>query len=155
MERGRWFVCAAVLPWLVAVAACGKGGAPAGRAAAPDTAKWTGMYVSDTLPGASGRGRLVHLAVGPDTAAALSIEFVGLGTTYHPGRWSSEGDLITLQPTRGDGKPTENPMTWRIEGTRLVPYRWDKSVYGATGLPLAKRVQPAVARSDSSVGAAR
>ena len=155
MVRTRWIVSVAVLPWVVAAASCGKGGPPADRLAALDTAKWYGMYVSDTLSSASGRGRLVRLAVGPDTAAALAIEFVGLGTTYHPGRWSAEGDLITLQPTRGDGTPTENALTWRLEGKRLVPAKWDKSVYGATGLPLVKSAPPVAAPSDSNAGAVR
>ena len=119
MVRGRWIGSAVVLPWAVAVVACGK-------------------------PGAS-RG----------PAAALAVEFVGLGTTYHPGRWSSAGDLITLQPTRGDGSPSEYPLTWRLEGGRLVPVTWDKNTYGASGLPLAKSVQPAAQRPDSNAGAAR
>ncbi len=142
---------------VAALAACGKGGAAAGRAVPGDTAKFSGIYDSDTLPSASGRGRLAKLAVGTDTAAALSVEFIGLGVTYHPGRWSSDGDVLTLQPTRSDGTPIENPLTWRLEGNRLVPVSWNRDVYGAQGLPLVKQAKPAPApqRPDSNAGAAR
>ena len=155
MVRGGRLMAAVTLA--AAVAACGKGGAAGGRGAPADAAKFSGMYESDTLPSESGRGRLAKLAVGSDTAAALSVEFVGLGVTYHPGRWSSDGDLITLQPTKGDGTPNENPLTWRLEGTRLVPVTWDHNIYGAQGLPLTKQPKPAAApaRPDSNPGAAR
>jgi hypothetical protein len=97
----------------------------------------------------------VVLAIGADTAAALSVEFVGLGTTYHPGRWSASGDRLTVQPTRSDGTPNENPLVWRLEGDRLVPVEWDRNVYGPQGLPLAKRARPAPAPPDSNAGGKR
>lgn len=152
--RVRGIVVAALLPCAVALAACGKAGRTAGSAAPPDTARWNGLYVSDTLPGEA-RPRVVRLAVGPDTVAAVSIEIVGLGTTLHPGRWSAEGDVLTMQPTRGDGTPNELPLVWRLTGTRLVPLKWDRVMYGARGVTLTRQVLPARVPADTAAGARR
>jgi hypothetical protein len=147
-------VVAALLPCAVALAACGKGGGTAGSAAPPDIARWSGLYATDTLPGEL-RHRVVRLAIGGDTLAALSIEFVGVGTTMHPGRWSAEGDVLTMQPTRGGGPPDELPFVWRLEGTRLVPLKWDRVVYGEKGMTLTKQAAPTRVLADSAAGAGR
>jgi hypothetical protein len=147
-------VVAALLPCAVALAACGKGGETAGSAAPPDIARWSGLYATDTLPGEL-RHRVVRLAIGGDTLAALSIEFVGVGTTMHPGRWSAEGDVLTMQPTRGGGPPDELPFVWRLEGTRLVPLKWDRVVYGEKGMTLTKQAAPTRVLADSAAGAGR
>jgi hypothetical protein len=152
--RGRGIVVAALLPFAVALAACGKGGRTPGSAAPPDTARWSGLYASDTLPGEI-RPRLVRLTIGGDTLAAVSIEFVGVGTTFHPGRWSAEGDVLTMQPMRGDGPPDELPFVWRQEGARLVPLKWDRVVYGEKGMTLTKQAPPRRVLADSSAGAGR
>ncbi|MGD0483808.1 MAG: hypothetical protein ABSB58_04035 [Gemmatimonadales bacterium] len=152
--RVRGIVVAALLPCAVALAACGKAGGTAGSAAPPDTAKWSGLYATDTLPGEV-RPRVVRLAVGGDTLAALSIEFVGVGTTIHPGRWSAEGDVLTMQPMRGDGTLGELPFVWRLDGARLVPLKWDRVVYGERGMTLTKQAAPRRVLADSAAGAGR
>ena len=150
----RGIVVAALLPCAVALAACGKSGGKAGSTAPPDTAKWSGLYATDTLSGEL-RPKVVRLASGGDTLAAGSIEFVGGGTTMHPGRWSAEGDVLTMQPTRPDGEPNELPFVWRLEGTRLVPLKWDRVAYGDKGLTLTKQAPPTRVLADSSAGAGR
>jgi hypothetical protein len=150
----RGIVVAALLPCAVALAACAKSGGKAGSAAPPDTAKWSGLYATDTLAGEL-RPKVVRLAVGGDTLAAVSIEFVGVGTTMHPGRWSAVGDVLTMQPTRPDGEPNELPFVWRLEGTRLVPLEWDRVAYGEKGLTLTKQAPPTRVLADSAAGAGR
>ena len=154
--KGRHAVIgAAPLLCAAALAGCGRGrGAADGSPL--DTARWSGVYVSDTLPGAV-RPRLVRLTVGPDTISMYSIEFLGLGVTYHPGRWTARGDQLTMQPARGEGQPSELPFRFRLEGSQLVPLAWDKDVYGAQGVPLHKLVTPAppARRADSTAGAKR
>jgi hypothetical protein len=150
----RGIVMLVLLPCAAALAACGKGERAAGSGAPPDTAKWNGLYVSDTLPGEA-RPKVMRLSVGPDTVAAVWMEFVGLGITRHPGRWSAEGDVITMQPTLGDGTPNEPALVWRMEGTRLVPVKWDRMVYGERGVTLTRQVLPATAPADTAAGARR
>lgn len=156
MNRKRRLVvfAAVLLPCAVALAGCGKGAGTAGSAAPPDTAKWNGLYASDTLPGEV-HPRVLRLAVGPDTVAAVSIEFVGVGVTLHPGHWTAVGDVLTMQPTRGDGTPNELPFVFRLEGNRLVPLKWDRAVYGERGIPLTRQVLTARAPADTAAGARR
>jgi len=146
---------AALLPCAAALEGCGRDGGAAGGVPL-DTAKWGGVYVSDTLPGAQ-QPRLIRLTVGPDTASTYSIEFIGLGITYHPGRWTARGDRLTMQPTLGDGSPSELPFRFRLDGQRLVPLSWDKGVYGDRGVALHRLVAPAAPapRADSTAGAKR
>jgi hypothetical protein len=150
----RGIVVAALLPCAVALAACGKVGGTAGSAVPPDTAKWSGLYATDTLPGEL-RPKVVRLKIGGDTLAALFIEFVGVGTTVHPGRWSAEGNELTMQTTRADREPNELPFIWRLEGSRLVPLKWDRVAYGDKGLTLGKQAPPRRVLADSSAGAGR
>ena len=153
-RRARGIVVGVLLPCAVALAACGKGRGTAGSGAPPDIAKWSGLYASDTLPGEI-HPRVVRLAISGDTLAAVSIEFVGVGTTFHPGRWSAEGEVLTVQPTRGDGPPDELPFVWRLEGGRLVPLKWDRVVYGERGMILTKQAAPTRVPADSAAGAGR
>ena len=132
----------------VALAACGRSGAGAGGRA-PDMAAWLGVYVSDTLRDGT-QPRVLRAVIGPDTTATVTIEIVGIGTTFHPGHWTARGDRLTMQPTRGDGTPNEVAFRWRREDGRLVPLAWDKLVYGDRRVPLTK--QPP---ADTSAGAER
>jgi hypothetical protein len=141
-------VCGAVL------AACGGQEGSARPAMPPDGARWSGVYVSDTMPGAA-RARVFRLEIGPDTAATLSIEFVGVGTTFHPGWWMVRGDELTMQPTGRDGMPAELALRWRLEGTRLLPIQWDKNIYGERGITMQRQALPASPPADSSAGAKR
>jgi hypothetical protein len=127
----------------------GGGGGGATGERPPDMAKWIGLYVSDTL-GDSGQPRVLRAAIGPDTTATVTVEIVGVGTTFHPGRWTARGDRLTMQPTHGDGTPAEVAFRWRLEGDRLVPLAWDKLVYGDRGVTLTR--QPP---ADTSSGAER
>ncbi len=148
MRDVRAMVLVGCVAGCAALAACAKGERQAAGAPALDTLKWSGLYVSDTLPGVREK-KVLRLAVGRDTVAAVSLEFVGLGTTLHPGRWSASGDRITMQPTRGDGTPNEYPFTWRLEGSRLIPVDWDHRIYGEQGIPLTRQAAPA-APADST-----
>jgi hypothetical protein len=146
--RLRWGLGPALLSVASVLAGCGAGGEPAG-ARPLDMAKWLGVYVSDTLREGT-QPRLLRAVIGPDTTATIMIEIVGIGTTFHPGRWTARGDRLTMQPTRGDGTPSEVAFRWRLEEGRLVPLAWDKLVYGDRGVTLTKR-PPA----DTSAGAER
>jgi hypothetical protein len=119
------------------LAGCGGGGEAAGGRPL-DMAKWLGVYVSDTLRDGT-QPRVLRAVIGPDTNATMSIEIVGIGTTFHPGRWTARGDRLTMQPTRGDGTPNEVAFRWRLEDGRLVPLAWDKLVYGDRGVTLTKQ----------------
>ncbi len=145
--------------WMVllpcAVIACGGQREPAQRAVPPDSAKWNGLYVSDTLPAADVRGRVARLAIGPDTLAALEIQYVGRGAVLRRGVWWARGEELTFEPRRGDGRPLETAFLWRLEGGRLVPLRWNREVYGSGGLPLTKQALPAPAPADTAGGAPR
>jgi len=138
-----------------AVLACGGLGGSARRAAPPDSAKWSGLYVSDTLPAADVRGRMVRLAIGTDTVAVLEIEFIGRGVVSRRGAWSARGEELSFEPRRGDGRPLEPALVWRLEGNRLVPLRWNREMYGSDGLPLTKQVLPASAPADTTGGTPR
>jgi len=138
-----------------AVLACGRQDRPAQRAAPPDSAKWSGLYVSDTLPAADVRGRVVRLAIGTDTMAMLEIEFLGRGGVSRRGVWSARGEELTFEPRRIDGRPLETAFVWRLEGNQLVPLRWNREVYGSGGLPLTKQILPGSAPADTTGGAPR
>ncbi len=147
-------VAAALLPCAMALVGCGTGGRTTGRAAPPDTAKWAGIYESDTLPGAA-RPRVLLVKIGPDTVASAALAFVGLGTTLHPGWWSAKGDVLRVQPIRPDGTANELAFVWRREGTRLVPVQWDRGIYGEQGATLTRRVPAAQVPADTAAGARR
>jgi len=149
MRGVRGFVVALSLGCGTALAACGGGKGPVVR----DTARWGGWYQSDTLGGLT-RPRVLRLLVNFDSTADVSVEFVGAGTTHHPGYWTPRGDELTMQPTRGDGTPNELAFRWRSEGGRLIPLAWDRKIYGEQGVPLTKLVAPAQ-RADSTAGARR
>lgn len=145
--------------WMVlvpcAVLACGRRGEPARQVAAPDYAKWSALYVSDTLPAADVRGRVVRLAIGTDTMALLEIEFIGRGGVSRSGVWSARGEELTFEPRHIDGRPLEAALVWRLEGNRLLPLRWNRELYGSGGLPLTKQTPPAPAPADTTGGAPR
>ena len=152
-------VGASRMVWMVlvpcAILACGRHGGPARRAAPPDSAKWSGLYVSDTLPAADIRGRIARLAIGPDTMATLEIHFLGRGAVLRHGVWWARGEDLTFEPRRVDGRPLESAFLWRLEGSRLVPLRWNRDVYGSGGLPLTKQDLTASAPADTAGGAPR
>jgi len=137
-----WIV--ALVPCALALAACGKAKSPA-LASSPDSLKWHGVYVSDTLPSVGGDWvRVARLAVGPDTQAILAIEFVHRGTVFRRGTWWATGQKLTFEPRHGDGTPLENVFVWRLDGQRLVPVTFDADLYGAGGIPLTRQPPAAV-----------
>ena len=140
----------------LALAACGQTKSPA-EASLPDSLRWHGMYISDTLPSLGGDvARVAHLAVGPDTQAIMTIEFVQRGTIFRRGIWWANKAKLTFEPRRGDGTPAENVFVWRLDGQRLVPVEWDRELHGVGGIPLTK--QPPVAPlppADTNSGANR
>ena len=147
-------VGASRMVWMVllpcAVFACGGQRESARRAIPPDSAKWSGLYVSDTLPAADVRGRIVRLVIGIDTMAMLEIQFIGRGAVRRHGVWWARGEELTFEPRRVDGRPLETAFLWRLEGSRLVPLRWNRDVYGGGGFPLTKQVPPASAPADTT-----
>ena len=152
-------VGASRMVWMVlvpcAVLACGRQGGSAQRAAPPDSAKWSGLYVSETLPAADSRGRIARLTIGTDTMAMLEIQFIGRGGVSRRGVWWARGEELTFEPRRVDGRPLETAFLWRLEGNRLVPLRWNREIYGSGGLPLTKQALPASAPADTTGGAPR
>ena len=152
-------VGASRMVWMVllpcALLACGGRRESAQPTVLPDSAKWNGLYVSDTLPAADVRGRVARLAIGPDTLAMLEIQFVGRGGVNRRGVWWARGEELTFEPRRADGIPLETAFLWRLEGNRLVPLRWNREIYGSGGLPLTKQVLPASVPADTTGGALR
>jgi hypothetical protein len=140
----------------LALAACSKAKSPA-QASLPDSLKWHGLYVSDTLPPVGGTlVRVAHLAVGPDTQAMLAIEFLQRGTVFRRGIWWATGSELTFEPRNADGKPLAKAFVWRLEGLRLVPVKFDADLYGADGIPLTR--QPLTAApppADTTAGVTR
>jgi len=152
-------VGASRMVWMVllpcAVFACGGRRESAQRAVPPDSAKWSGLYVSETLPAADSRGRIARLTIGTDTMAMLEIQFIGRGGVSRRGVWWARGEELTFEPRRVDGRPLETAFLWRLEGNRLVPLRWNREIYGSGGLPLTKQALPASAPADTTGGAPR
>lgn len=147
---------AVVVLLALALAACAKRQSPA-QASLPDTLKWHGMYLSDTLPAVGGAlPRVVQFAVGPDTQALMLIELLRHGVVYRRGIWWAVGQELTFEPRKEDGTPLEKAFVWRLEGLRLVPVTFDPELYGAGGIPLTKQ-PPAAATppADTSAGAKR
>jgi hypothetical protein len=153
---GRRAGAAMVWALALALAGCAKPKSPA-LASLPDTLKWHGMYLSDTLPSVGGLlARVVHFGVGPDTQAILAIEFLHRGTVFRRGVWWATGRELTFEPRRGDGTPLEKAFVWRLDSLRLVPVQWDRELYGAGGIPMTR--QPPAAPpppADTSGGAPR
>jgi hypothetical protein len=149
---GRGAGVATSLACAVALAACSTPRSPT-LASLPDTLKWHGAYLSDTLLSAgSPEKRVARFAVGPDTQAILAIEFVQRGTVFRRGVWWAAGSVLTFEPRRGDGTPSEKLFVWRLEGRRLVPAQWDHELYGAGGIPLT-RMPPAAPASPADTTA--
>lgn len=126
-------------------AGCGGSG---GEGPAPR--EFTGSWVSDTLPTIAGPGRVVRLEMRADTQAALSTEFIGRGTVFLPGFWHARGDEMTLQPVDLQQRPNALPLVWRLKGGRLVPVRWNKELYGESGIPLHRWAPPAAPAADTT-----
>jgi hypothetical protein len=146
---------AVLLAVAAASAACSKGESPA-QAALPDTLKWHGTYVSDTLPSVGGLlSRVAHFAIGPDTLAMLAIEFLHRGIVFRRGVWWANGSELTFEPRNANGTPLEKAFVWRLEGPRLVPVTFDADLYGASGIPLTKLPPAAQPPADTSPGASR
>jgi hypothetical protein len=137
----------------LALAGCSHGERPA-QASSPDTLKWHGMYVSDTLPSAGGLVEWVaYLNVGPDTQAFLAIEFLHSGTVYRRGIWRARGRELTFEPRREDGMPLGKVLVWRLDSLRLEPVRWDRELFGTGGIPLTKQPPAAPTRAaDTTTG---
>ena len=148
MQGVRWTVARGLVAAAAALTACGKPGH-----VVRDPARWGGWYQSDTLRGAPPL-RVVRLLIHWDSTAEVSVDYVGVGTTHHPGWWLVEGNEVTMQPTRGGGTPNELPFKWRFEEGRLVPLAWDHKVYGDQAAILTKLVAPA-RPADSTAGAKR
>lgn len=124
--------------WLLVAAGCRD--ADQRGLTVQEVGQFAGPWVSDTLPTEVGRGRVARLNVRPDTAAVLSMEYVGRGSVNLPGHWSARGTELTFQPVDIDFRPNARPFIWRLERDRLVPVRWDKGLYGETGVPLRRWV---------------
>jgi hypothetical protein len=136
----------------VALAACAKSKSPA-QGSLPDTLKWHGVYLSDTLPSVGGLlSRVAHFGIGPDTQAMMAIEFLHRGTVFRRGVWWAQGPELTFEPRRGDGTPSEKAFVWRLDGLRLVPVQWDHELYGPGGIPLTKQPPAATPPADTSAG---
>jgi hypothetical protein len=139
----------------LALAACSKAKSPA-EASLPDSLKWHGLYLSDTLPPVEGTlARVAHLAIGPDTQAMLAIEFLQRGTVFRRGIWWAAGSELTFEPRNGDGTPLAKAFVWRLEGLRLVPVTFDADLYGAGGIPLTRQPPTAASPADTTAGVAR
>jgi hypothetical protein len=145
-----------LLATALALAACSKPKSPA-LSSLPDTLRWHGLYRSDTLPSVGGLlARVAQLAVGPDTQAAMAIEYLHRGIVFRRGIWWAAGQELTFEPRSGDGTPTGKAFVWRLEGLRLVPVRYDADLYGAGGIPLTRQPLAAAAPpADTITGAGR
>lgn len=87
------------------------------------------------MPGTGTGARIVTLWLQPGGAAALETVVVGTGREpVQNGTWSASGDEVTV---RLDGQSA--PLVYTIHTDRLVPKQWDRALYGASGLPLARR----------------
>ena len=153
---GRRAGLVTLLVCALALAACSKQ-KNLTLASLPDTLKWHGLYLSDTLPTEGGlMARVAHLALGPDTQVTMALEFLHRGTIFRHGIWWASGPELTFEPRRGDGTPLEKAFVWRLEGLRLVPVQWDHELYGAGGIPLTRQ-PPAVAPppADTTAGVTR
>ena len=152
---GRRASVATLLALALALAACSKPKSPA-LASLPDTLKWHGLYLSDTLPSVGGLlARVAHLGLGPDTQGILAIEFLHRGTVFRRGIWWASGSELTFEPRQGNGTPLEKAFVWRLEGLRLVPVTFDPELYGAGGIPLTKQPAAAQPPADTTGGGKR
>jgi hypothetical protein len=153
---GRRAGVVTLLATALALAACSRPKSPA-LSSLPDTLRWHGTYLSDTLPSVGGLlARVAHFAVGPDTQAVMAIEFLHRGTVFRRGVWWAAGQELSFEPRRGDGTPTEKAFVWRLEGLRLVPVQYDAELYGAGGIPLTRQPPAAaVPPADTTAGARR
>lgn len=104
--------------------------------------KANGMW-QQRFPTADGSTRLVSLWLQPQGRATLETVTLGQQRPADPqvGRWSFRDDnQLTVQLEDISDKPVGEPLVFELVGDRLVPKRWDKSVYGPDGLDLQRRV---------------
>ena len=100
----------------------------------PPAATVAGVY-HVRLPAADASARVVTLWLEPGGEALLETVFVGKARLpVERGAWSADGDELTV---RLDGESA--PLVFGIEPERLVPRRWDHSLYGDAGLTLTRR----------------
>ncbi len=113
--------------------ACAAGGCPLPQPP-PPASTVSGVYHA-RLPAADATARVVTLWLQPGGAATLETVYIGKPRLpAESGSWSATGDELTV---RIDGQA--EPLVFAIAPERLVPKRWDRSLYGDTGLPLARR----------------
>ena len=109
-----------------------------GRAEAGKKGRLGPEYTA-TLSGADASSRKVVLTLGKDGSATLRTEFVGKGTPIvETGKWTQSGEEVTLQLEGKAGQDKPKPLVWKIGKRRLKPVTWDRSLYGAEGLPLKR-----------------
>jgi hypothetical protein len=94
-----------------------------------------GAYAA-ALPAADAGARLLTLALAADGAATLTTAFLGKGTVVESGKWSQEGNTVTVILTDTDGAPAAEPSTFEFgfEDGNLVNTAWSRELYGGTGL---------------------
>jgi hypothetical protein len=124
----RSAVAALAAAMLLALAACPLPQKP------PPAVTVAGVYHA-RLPAADATARVVTLWLQPGGAASFETVFVGKGRgPVESGRWSATEDEVTVHL---DGQ--SEPLVFGIAGARLVPRRWDRSLYGEAGLELTRR----------------
>jgi NlpE N-terminal domain len=100
----------------------------------PPASGVAGVYHA-RLPAADASARVVTLWLQPGGAATLETVYVGKGRgPVEHGVWSANGDELTVQ-LDGAGEP----LVYTIAPDRLVPKRWDRNLYGSSGLSLVRR----------------
>jgi hypothetical protein len=94
-----------------------------------------GSYAA-ALPAADAGVRLLTLVLAEDATATLTTVVLGQGTVLESGKWSQEGDSVTVTLTESDGVVAADPTTFEfaLEDGNLVNKVWSQELYGEMGL---------------------
>jgi hypothetical protein len=108
----------------------------------PDPARKADGMWQERFPTENGSTKLVSLWLQPEGRATLETVTLGQQRSEPQyGRWTFRDDnQLTVQMEDQALKPIGQPLVFQLVGDRLIPKKWDKSVYGPDGLALRRRV---------------
>ena len=103
-----------------------------------DLSKYAGTYRGETQ---SFRDRTMTLSLGDDGTATLTQSPDAANEITSFGRWTRQGDIITLTLDPVGKQAAPPPMTFRLDHRTLTPVSWNHSLWRTAPPPAMKRMK--------------
>ena len=103
-----------------------------------DLSKYAGTYKGETQ---SFSDRAMTLSLGDDGTATLTQSPDAVNEITSFGRWTRQGDIITLTLDPVGKQAAPPPMTFRLDHKTLTPVSWNHSLWRTAPPPAMKRMK--------------